>query len=63
MMRWEYVTMPVASDRNGLDVRSLRTFEEQLNDLGQSGWELVGFVAPTGTTMGLSHAVLKRPLA
>ncbi len=57
VVRWEYVTVSVTLDQ-------FATLEAQLNDLGQTGWEMVGF-ARSDRLMGepaAFRAVLKREL-
>jgi hypothetical protein len=52
MTKWEYRVVPMFHDPTPTEV-------EQLNRLGEEGWELVALTARNGTT---AYAVFKRPL-
>ena len=56
MTRWEYTSVT----RNSSNMNKLLS---DINDLGEQGWELVGF-ASADKTLGLNSviAVLKRPI-
>ena len=61
MERWEYKIINIRSERYRLDPAAA----EQMNDLGEEGWELVGLTSvnfQTGATDNIAM-VFKRPLA
>ncbi len=59
MEKWEYTTERFSYDEAGGDGSSM---EEQLNHLGEQGWELVGFSGIINETdERYFQAVLKRP--
>ncbi len=61
MQKWEYRVVHLREDFfHGQEMTSLR-LEEALNNLGEHGWELVGWRnLLTGDTETL-HAIFKRP--
>lgn len=65
MQKWEYKTMKVQTKGFTGGILEIESFDEQLNRLGQEGWELVStFVTTAGS--GASReavAIFKRPKA
>ena len=60
MDRWEYKIINIRSERYRLDPAAA----EQMNDLGDEGWELVGLTSvnfKTGATDNIAM-VFKRPV-
>lgn len=60
MERWEYKIINIRSERYRLDPAAA----EQMNDLGDEGWELVGLTSvnfKTGATDNIAM-VFKRPV-
>ena len=58
-MRWEYITVSFVS-KGFLATFDGNAFNEELNKLGEQGWELVSTFKYEGTSEVI--AVLKRPL-
>jgi hypothetical protein len=61
VQKWEY--MNVAFDMNSwqMIVKPGPSWEDELNRLGDEGWELVTVVGPTSGSKTVHAALLKRP--
>lgn len=65
MQKWEYKTVKVKTKGLSGGILEIADFDEQLNRLGQDGWELVSTFATT-SGYGASReavAIFKRPKA
>jgi hypothetical protein len=61
MTKWEYLVVPL-EEAGGLKKRADGIKPEQLNDLGQQGWEAVGLTLKKGDLVAWPVVLLKRPV-
>ena len=59
LVRWEYKTLEVGQSQ-GSSSHNGKSFEEELNRLGNQGWELVGRGMSNGSIY--NHLVFKREI-
>jgi hypothetical protein len=61
MQKWEYLVVPLEAAKK-LKKGSLALPPEQLNELGEQGWEAVGLSLKQGDLVAWPVVLLKRPL-